>query len=116
MAPSTRRVSGRDFLSFFAERFDTVELNFSYYGMPRAEQLARLLETSGPCCLFSIKGHRSFTHDIDAARWRESLTEYRSALPPSSLPGDSAPSSSSFPNPSTTSRSGGATSTSSSGI
>ena len=72
----------KDFLPFYSERFDTVELNFSYYGMPRAEQLARLLEASGPRCLFSIKGNRSLTHEIDADRWRESLTRYRSALDP----------------------------------
>ena len=77
-----RGLGRKDFLPFYSERFDTVELNFSYYGMPRAEQLARLLEASGPRCLFSIKGNRSLTHEVDADRWRESLTQYRSALDP----------------------------------
>ncbi|MDA8424526.1 MAG: DUF72 domain-containing protein [Treponema sp.] len=75
-------LSRKNFLSFYAERFNTVELNFSYYGMPRAEQLSRLLEASGARCLLSIKGNRSFTHEIDPASWRESLGQYRAALEP----------------------------------
>jgi len=72
----------KDFLSFYTQRFDTVELNFSYYGMPRAKTLAELVEAAGSGCLFSLKGNRSFTHEVDPARWRESLAEYRSALAP----------------------------------
>ncbi|MGO8693440.1 MAG: DUF72 domain-containing protein [Rectinemataceae bacterium] len=70
------------FLPFYAARFDTVELNFSYYGMPRSDRLVKLLEASGSSCLFSIKGHRSFTHEVDPACWRASLAEYRSSLAP----------------------------------
>lgn len=72
----------KDFLSFYSKQFDTVELNFSYYGMPKAGQLARLLENSGPQCLFSIKAHRSLTHEIDPAHWRDHLGEFRAGILP----------------------------------
>ncbi|HUX39648.1 MAG TPA: DUF72 domain-containing protein [Rectinemataceae bacterium] len=81
-----RGLGRKDFLPFYVAHFDTVELNFSYYGMPRAEQLARLLEASGPHCLFSIKANRSLTHEIDPDHWRESLVQYRESLDPL-LPG-----------------------------
>ncbi|MDR3341210.1 MAG: DUF72 domain-containing protein [Treponema sp.] len=72
----------REFLSHYAERFPTVELNFSYYRMPRAEQLARLLEKAGPTLTFAIKAHESLTHKIDPAAWQDSAKAFLEALEP----------------------------------
>jgi uncharacterized protein YecE (DUF72 family) len=70
------------YLAHYASIFDTLELNFSYYRMPSAEQLGSLMRRSGPSCLFSIKAHESLTHSVDPARWRDALAEFRSALAP----------------------------------
>ena len=53
----------RSFLGFYSGRFDALELNFSYYSLPRAEQLASMLERSEGRVRFSIKAHRSMTHE-----------------------------------------------------
>jgi uncharacterized protein YecE (DUF72 family) len=70
------------YLAYYATRFDTVELNFSYYRMPEARQLEAFTAKAGPGCLFSIKAHQSLTHEIDPASWPSALAEYRDALWP----------------------------------
>jgi uncharacterized protein YecE (DUF72 family) len=71
-----------DYLSLYAKLFSTVELNFAYYQMPRAAQLARMLKTAGPGLTFSIKAHQSLTHKIDPARWEAEAKTYLSAIEP----------------------------------
>ena len=51
----------RDFLSLYAQEFDTVELNFSYYQMPKATQLQKMIQESGKALHYSIKAHQSLT-------------------------------------------------------
>ena len=72
----------KSFLAFYSECFDTVELNFSYYRMPEARQLASFAAKARPDCLFAIKAHQSLTHEIDPHGWRDALAEYREALSP----------------------------------
>ncbi len=52
-------------LAIYERKFPLVELNFSYYQMPGAEQLARMGQRVGPGFQFIVKGHRSFTHAFD---------------------------------------------------
>ncbi|GHU99011.1 hypothetical protein FACS189483_07750 [Spirochaetia bacterium] len=77
--PGTKQ---RDYLSLYAELFSTVELNFAYYQMPKAAQLARMLKTAGPNLTFSIKAHQTLTHKIDPAGWEAEAETYLSALEP----------------------------------
>jgi len=71
------------FLAAYAGRFSTLELNFSYYGMPRAAQLAALLDrAASPSLDFSIKAHRSLTHEIEPSSYRERAAEFRSGIAP----------------------------------
>ncbi|MFA7125485.1 MAG: DUF72 domain-containing protein, partial [Sphaerochaetaceae bacterium] len=55
----------KDYLGLYTGMFSTVELNFSYYRMPTAEQLARLAEQSQGKILFSIKANETLTHKIE---------------------------------------------------
>lgn len=66
----------RDFLSLYAQEFDTVELNFSYYQMPKATQLQKMIQESGKALHYSIKAHQSLTHTIDYASWKDSAGEF----------------------------------------
>lgn len=70
-----------DYLRHYAEHFDTCEINFSYYRMPTAATLARMVETSGGTVTFTIKLPRSVTHeradDLD-----QQLTQFKEALAP----------------------------------
>jgi uncharacterized protein YecE (DUF72 family) len=72
----------RDFPAFYAERFAAVELNFSFYAQPRAESIAALIARMGPTPDFSIKGHRSLTHDIDPAGPAAAAREFRTGIAP----------------------------------
>jgi len=72
-----------DFLGVYARRFSSVELNFSYYGMPKAANIAALLDRVGdPGLDFSVKANRSLTHEIEPSTWREAAKEFRAGIAP----------------------------------
>jgi uncharacterized protein YecE (DUF72 family) len=68
----TAGTSGPAFLAFYAERFDTVELNTTGYRLPAAEQFARWAEQVPAGFTFAPKlnGHRPALVDEFAARVR----------------------------------------------
>ncbi|MCL2472526.1 MAG: DUF72 domain-containing protein, partial [Treponema sp.] len=70
------------FLSLYAEHFRSVELDYTYYQMPKAEQLRNMMETGGPELSFAIKAHQSLTHKIDSAKWQDEAKTYLSAIAP----------------------------------
>ena len=70
------------FLPTYAAHFSTVELNFSYYKIPREEQLEGMLERGGPRLDFSIKAHESLTHKVDPTSWKDAVAQYRRSLGP----------------------------------
>lgn len=64
-----RRPRGFDELSYYAEHFDTVEVNSTFYRMPEAPQSRRWVERTPPGFLFSVKLFQKFTHpDMYLAR------------------------------------------------
>src|SRR5215470_17920454 len=60
--PSRGRAKGFDELSFYAERFNTVEVNSTFYGQPRAEVSKGWASRTPHGFEFSIKLYRKFTH------------------------------------------------------
>jgi uncharacterized protein YecE (DUF72 family) len=56
------RLPAPRWLEFYAERFDTVEVNSTFYRLPRVDAVARWLEQTPPDFLFSIKASRYLTH------------------------------------------------------
>jgi uncharacterized protein YecE (DUF72 family) len=64
--PATRskRHATRDFdeLRFYSEHFDTVEVNSTFYGQPRAEVARSWVERTRPGFDFSVKLYQKFTH------------------------------------------------------
>jgi uncharacterized protein YecE (DUF72 family) len=64
--PATRsaRAGTKDFdeLRFYAEHFDTVEVNSSFYGQPRAELTRGWAERTPDDFEFSLKLYQKFTH------------------------------------------------------
>ena len=64
--PKTRskRDGTRDFdeLRFYAEHFDTVEVNSTFYGQPRADVTRTWVERTRPGFDFSVKLYQKFTH------------------------------------------------------
>lgn len=66
------------FLEHYAQRFPFVELDFSYYGMPKAAALTTLAAKAPPGFLFSLKAHKSLTHER-GSDWRERALEFAHA-------------------------------------
>lgn len=60
--PSRGRTKGFDELSFYAEHFNTVEVNSTFYGQPRAAVSRAWVERTAPGFEFSIKLYQKFTH------------------------------------------------------
>jgi uncharacterized protein YecE (DUF72 family) len=60
--PARRRPKGFDELAFYAEHFDTVEVNSTFYGQPRAEVTRKWAERTPANFEFSVKLYQQFTH------------------------------------------------------
>src|SRR5436309_200768 len=60
--PPRLRPKGFDELSFYAEHFDTVEVNSTFYGQPRAEVTRTWARRTPSHFEFSIKLYQKFTH------------------------------------------------------
>lgn len=71
-------LSKDDFLGFYASEFPFVELDFSYYGMPKAASLSRLVSKVPKGFLFALKAHKSLTHERKSD-WRERASEFAAA-------------------------------------
>jgi uncharacterized protein YecE (DUF72 family) len=52
----------QDWLAYYAERFDCVEINSSFYGLPTTETIARWCASVPPEFIFSVKAPRRITH------------------------------------------------------
>lgn len=77
-------VKKSDWLRVYAERFNAVELNSSFYAIPGVKAFAGMLKKSGGRVRFAVKLHQSMTHTRDAdegmyARLLESVAPLREA-------------------------------------
>lgn len=55
----------KDFLRLYAQQFVLVELNFSYYRQPDARTVERMVHVTPDDFQFSIKGHKTLTHELN---------------------------------------------------
>jgi uncharacterized protein YecE (DUF72 family) len=60
--PPRARAKGFSELSFYAEHFDTVEVNSTFYGQPRAEVCRKWVSHTPGDFEFSVKLYQKFTH------------------------------------------------------
>jgi uncharacterized protein YecE (DUF72 family) len=86
-----RRPRGFDELAYYAEHFDTVEVNSTFYRMPSAATSASWLGRTPPSFAFAVKLYQKFTHpDMYLARggsadWTVTtgdLDEFRAGVDP----------------------------------
>lgn len=66
----------RDWLSFYARRFDTVEINNSFYRLPSLETFASWREKVPPGFTFAVKANRFITHVRRLNEPREALAKF----------------------------------------
>jgi uncharacterized protein YecE (DUF72 family) len=60
--PARRRPKGFDELAFYAEHFNTVEVNSTFYGQPRADVCRKWVDRTPAAFKFSVKLYQKFTH------------------------------------------------------
>ncbi|MBD3419115.1 MAG: DUF72 domain-containing protein [Chitinivibrionales bacterium] len=71
--------AAKDYLKFYAQQFNMVELNFSYYRQPDQHTMERMACMTGDSFRFAVKAHKNLTHDIssnvksDAAVFRQGI-------------------------------------------
>src|SRR4051812_24257752 len=74
--PTRRRPRGFDELAFYAQHFDTVEVNSTFYSQPRSEVCRGWAERTPAGFEFSVKLYQKFTHPtMFGARVSSSLPE-----------------------------------------
>jgi uncharacterized protein YecE (DUF72 family) len=56
------RCAARNWLGFYAKHFDTVEINMTFYRLPKPAVVARWIEETPPDFLFAVKVSRYITH------------------------------------------------------
>ncbi|HEY66070.1 MAG TPA: DUF72 domain-containing protein [Caldilineae bacterium] len=71
----------REWLSYYAQEFQTCELNFTYYRLPNARTLAQLAEKVPPGFRFTLKATDVLTHKREEAT-PEAFAAFRDALRP----------------------------------
>jgi uncharacterized protein YecE (DUF72 family) len=67
-----------EYLRFYSLVFPFVELDFSWYTMPRPENLEAMAKQTNPDFLFSLKAHKSLTHEI-GEEWEKSADQFGAA-------------------------------------
>ena len=61
----------KNFLEFYARHFKILELNFSYYKMPNANQSEQMIAKSNGKLVFVVKAFRQMTHEISELSRKE---------------------------------------------
>src|SRR5262245_47621929 len=70
-------------LRYYAERFSTVEINYTFYRMPNVRMLQGWAKETGADFTFTLKAPRRITHDLrlrDAADILSDFCDIASAL------------------------------------
>jgi uncharacterized protein YecE (DUF72 family) len=73
-----------DELAYYAEHFDTVEINSTFYGSPRAAVARTWVDRTPPGFEFSLKLYRKLTHEVAGVVRPDSalIDEYRAGIDP----------------------------------
>jgi uncharacterized protein YecE (DUF72 family) len=72
----------RRWLELYAERFDTVEVNSTFYRLARRETVAGWVERTSPQFLFAVKASRYLTHIRRLAAIEEGIKRFYEPLEP----------------------------------
>lgn len=69
----------KDYLQYYSLFFPFVELNFSYYTMPKPQGLLNMINKTSRGFLFSIKANRSLSHE-PAKNWQDNAKLFCQAV------------------------------------
>jgi uncharacterized protein YecE (DUF72 family) len=71
-----------EMLALYARHFGITELNYTWYQMPKAAAVERMLHLAPARFRFTAKLTRTLTHEVDPDRWRGQATLYREGIAP----------------------------------
>jgi len=72
----------RRFLELYAERFDTVEINMTYYRIPAPRMVQGWVDRTPQGFLFTVKGNQLMTHDTENPEAAAAIPRFREAIEP----------------------------------
>jgi uncharacterized protein YecE (DUF72 family) len=67
-------------LPVYARFFCIVELNYTWYQMPKPQALERMASQAPPDFRFTAKLTRSLTHEVEPAQWHGEASRYRDGI------------------------------------
>jgi uncharacterized protein YecE (DUF72 family) len=76
------RLAPRNWLEFYARHFDTVEINATFYRLPRRDSVARWAVESPPGFCFAVKMSRYVTHIKRLTELKESVGIFYDRIEP----------------------------------
>lgn len=68
----------KDFLSYYATIFKTLELNYSFYSMPTLKQMISFYDRTQGSLLFTLKANNTLTHYITKS-WKDNSKIFQEA-------------------------------------
>ncbi|MBT8341382.1 MAG: DUF72 domain-containing protein [Desulfatitalea sp.] len=74
--------AAREMLPVYARHFSITELNYTWYQMPKAPAMARMLPKVPADFDFALKLTRTMTHEIDPNGWRGQVARFREGIAP----------------------------------
>ncbi len=72
----------REMLPHYARAFSATELNFTWYQMPKASPMERMIAKVPDNFRFAAKLTRTLTHEIDVQGWQSQVNQYREGIAP----------------------------------
>ncbi|MEJ2661371.1 MAG: DUF72 domain-containing protein [Desulfobacteraceae bacterium] len=72
----------REMLSRYARTFSATELNYTWYQMPKAAAMERMVPRVPADFRFAAKLTRTLTHEIDPHGWRGQAAQFREGVAP----------------------------------
>jgi len=70
------------FLEYYSEHFNSLELNGTFYRMPTAEQMQRMIDRTGGRVIFTVKAFGDLTHNLERGKYQVLISEFKKALEP----------------------------------
>ena len=72
----------KDYLSYYATQFNSLELNGTYYKMPTQEQMQNMITRTDSRVKFTVKAYSGLTHNPDRGQYQTLAAEFKKAIEP----------------------------------
>ena len=75
-------VPREDFLRYYSEQFNSLELNYTYYKMPTPNQMFNMKKRSNGKIKFTVKATQDMTHTINQFGYQKLAHDFKTAIEP----------------------------------